>query len=133
VARTLVAAGSVIVGGWWFLTGAPWAMATSTSLIPVATTDAPGDRKYKAVVHQGRGWFGETLYYVSIRQTRGLLSRQWPASCITNDGTDGASLHQVRWQSPTRLGVTVGWEGYGITIPVDPRTGKPKPPARETC
>ncbi len=134
--RNLVAAASIIVGGGWFLIGLMFvSVAGGRSLIPHATADAPGDHEYKAVVHKEQSWMDETYYDVSIRQTRGLLSREWPAGCISGEGLYGGtlSIHQVHWQSPTRLRVTLGWEGYGITILVDPRTGRPKPPARGTC
>jgi hypothetical protein len=132
--RTLVATASIIVGGGWFLIGLMWgAVAGGTSFIPSATVDAPGDHEYKAVVHMGKSWMSETYYNVSIRQTRGLLSHQWPAGCIRSDDDGSAPLHQVRWQSPSRLWVTLGPEGDGITILVDPRTGRPQPPAHEIC
>jgi hypothetical protein len=132
--RTLVTTATIIVGGGWFLIGLFWAVvAGGTSLIPSATVDAPSDHEYKAVVHMGKSWLGETYYNVTIRQTRGLLSRQWPAGCIRSYDTGRAPLHQVHWQSPTRLRVTMGRKGDGITIRVDPRTGRPKPPSHETC
>ncbi len=132
--RVLVAAASIIVGGGWFLIGLMWvSVAGGRSFIPDATADAPGDHEYKAVVHEGHSWLGETYYGVSIRQTRGLLSREWPAGCIRNDPSGHTTLHRVRWISPSRLRVTVGWEGFGTTIPVDPRTGRPKPSAEGGC
>jgi hypothetical protein len=134
--RNLVTTAGIIVFGGWFLIGLMLVSVDGgRSLIPAATADAPGDHEYKAVVHKEQSWIGEPYYDVSIRQTRGLLSREWPAGCISGESLYGGTLaiHQVRWQSPTRLRVTLGWEGYGITIRVDPRTGKPKPPAHETC
>ena len=134
--RTLVTTVSIIVGGGWFLIGLMVAsVAGGRSLIPDATAHAPGDHEYKAVVHKGQQPLidEETYYDVSIRQTRGLLSREWPAGCIRSYGPGFAPLHQVRWQSPTRLRVTLGSEGQGITILVDPRTGRPQPPTRGTC
>ena len=127
--RVAITVATIAVGGAWFCLGFLAVLLFGVSILPAASVDAPADREYKAVVHKERSWMGYALYDVSIRQTRGLLSRQWPAGCISNEG-NGWPLHQVRWETPSRLRVTVGWEGYGITIAVDPRTGKPKSPDR---
>jgi hypothetical protein len=132
--RVLVGMVTIVVGGGWFFLGVMVFSMSGTYLFPAATADAPDDHEYKAVVHKGESWIGDTWYSVSIRQTRGLLSREWPAGCISGDGNFGPlSIHQVRWPSPSRVRVTLGSQAYGTTISVDPRTGKPKSPARGSC
>jgi len=131
--RVMVAVVTIAVGGAWFVIGFLWVSIAGMSLFPAATADAPGDREYKAVVHKGPAFLGESDYAVSIRQTRGLLSREWPVGCISDAGQPDMSIYEVRWETPSRLRVALGWEGYGITITVDPRTGKPESPHRATC
>jgi hypothetical protein len=126
--RVAITVATIAVGTAWFCLGFVVVSLFGLPTLPVASVDAPGDREYKAVVHKHRSWFGYAVHEVSIRQTRGLLSREWLAGCISNEG-NGWPLDHVRWEAPSRLWVTVGYEGYGITIAVDPRTGKPKSPA----
>lgn len=115
----LVALAWLMVGGLLFLWGAvSW---------PVASADAPGDHDYQAVVYEQPDVI-DTLWTVSIQQTRGLLSRQWLAGCISNDATADSAIENVVWQSPNHLLVTTA--NAGIDIYVDPRTGKPEPRAR---
>ncbi len=127
--RVTVTVATIAVGTAWFCLGLLVVSLFGLPTLPIASVDAPGDRAYQAVVHKHRSWGGDyAVYEVSIRQTRGLLSREWLAGCISNEG-NGWPLHRVRWETPSRLWVTVGYDGYGITMAVDPRTGKPKSPA----
>jgi hypothetical protein len=130
--RFLIVLGSGLVVLGWFVIGVFWVSLAGTW--QVAGADAPGDREYEAVVREGNDWI-DTVWYVHIRQTRGLLSREWLAGCISSDATSGTSIRQVTWQGSSRLFVSTA--GAGITIDVDPRTGKPEPPvpdtARESC
>ena len=131
--RVLVAAVTTMVAGAWLLIGLTWVSITGASLLPAATASAPGDHEYKAVVYKGQDVLGETWYGVSIQQTHGLLSREWLAGCLSNGESRPASLYQVRWQSPSRLRVTLDWAyGSSITVSVDPRTGQPESP-RASC
>jgi hypothetical protein len=116
-----VASGVVVVG--WFMLGLLWLMMGGT-VWPVASVDAPGDREYQAVVYE-QAVVIDKLWTVSIQQTRGLLSREWPAGCINSDVNDSSSIEDVRWQGPRRLLVTT--DHSGILITVDPRTGEPHP------
>lgn len=93
---------------------------------PVASADAPGDADYQAVVYEQPDWI-DTLWTVSIQQTRGPLSREWRAGCISNDATADPAIEHVIWQSPSHLLVTTA--NAGIDIYVDPATGKPQPRA----
>jgi len=128
--RVLVAVACIAVAGAWGLLGIFVVSVFGMSILPVAAADAPGDREYKAVVHEQPDWI-DTVWYVSIRQTRGPLSREWPAGCISNDPTADPSIEHVTWQSPRRLLVTT--RNAGITIFVDPRTGKPESPIPSTA
>lgn len=117
-----------------------WAMVANFVYVwggirwPVATTDAPGDHDYQAVVYQQPDVI-DTLWTVSIQQTRGLLSRQWHAGCISSDVTGDGFIQYVQWRSPRHLLVVT--DNSGIFISVDPRTGKPQSPipitARAGC
>jgi hypothetical protein len=126
-----LASGLVVLG---------WAMVASIVFVwggiswPVASADAPGDGGYQAVVYEQLDVI-DTLWTVSIQQTRGLLSREWHAGCISNDATADSSIEYVQWQSPRHLAVYTA--NSSIFISVDPRTGKPQSPipitAREAC
>lgn len=102
----------LIAAGWWWLTGPPW---------PVATAEAPGDSDYEAVVHERYG-FLETIWVVSVRQTRGPLSREWAAGCITDEVSE--EFKDVSWSGPGTLLVSTG--DYDIVVAVDPTSGKPQ-------
>jgi hypothetical protein len=129
LAGYLAILGGFIIGLFWFvimwLGGAVW---------PVATVDAPADSGYQAVVYEQHVVI-DKLWTVYIQQTRGLLSREWWAGCISNDVNADPSIEGVRWQGPRQLFVVTATSG--IFVSVDPRTGKPKSPtsvyARDAC
>jgi hypothetical protein len=115
----------------WGLVGLLWTAMVGTH--QVASADAPGDNDYKAVVVEQNGVI-DTVWTVYIRQTHGLLSREWRAGCISNDGTGDSSIEYVQWQSPKYLAVHTANSSIGIAV--DQRTGKPQSPsfsARAGC
>jgi hypothetical protein len=123
--RVLVGLAGTAVAVACVLIGAVWMAIVGPPMFAVASGVAPGDSDYKAIVIE-RPDFMDTVWYVSIRQTRGLLSREWPAGCISNDPTSDPSIEQVIWQSPRRLLVSTG--NADVVIHVNPRTGKPESP-----
>lgn len=106
----------------WGLIGLLWTWMVGTH--QVASVDAPGDSGYKAVVIEQPDGI-DTLGTVYVSQSRGPLSREWPAGCISSDVNDSSSIEDVRWQGPRQLVVTT--DDSGILITVDPRTGEPHP------
>jgi hypothetical protein len=116
----------------WGLVGLFW-----TGLVgahPVASADAPGDSGYKAVVVKQDAVI-DTRWTVYVQQTRGLLSREWRAGCISSDLAGNDSIEYVQWRSPRNL--VVYTPHGGISTSVDQRTGKPQSPipssARSGC
>lgn len=104
----------------WLCIGVLWLMFAGTWT--VASADAPGDSDYQAVVREGSDLI-DTVWYISIQQTRGPLSREWYVGCLSND-LEEDSFEDVSWRSPSRLLVRTA--GQTITVPVDPETGKPQ-------
>ena len=116
----------------WGLIGVFW-----TSMVgahPVASADGPDDSGYRAVVVEQDGVI-DTLWTVYVRQTRGLLSREWRAGCISSDLVGNGSIEFVEWRNPRDL--VVYTPNGGISTSVDPRTGRPQSPipssARSGC
>ncbi len=117
--KILVGLVSLTVVGAWLFVGIFWVAMVGTHT--VETEDAPGD-DYEAVVTKGADWI-DTVWYVSIRQNNGLLSREWQVGCLSDDlGAD--TFKGLAWDGPNRLLVTT--LGQTITVPIDPRTGKPQ-------
>ncbi len=106
----------------WGLIGVFWMSIVGTH--QVASADAPGDSDYRAVVIEQVDVI-DALWTVYVQQTRGPLSREWWAGCISSDVNDSSSIEDVRWQGPRQLLVTT--DHSGILITVDPRTGEPHP------
>ena len=130
-ALTGLASGLVALG--WLMIGVlliPWGVGSW----PIASADAPGESDYQAVVREQHDWI-DTFWYVYIQQTRGPLSRQWRAGCISNDATADGSIEAVQWRSARQLVVFTA--NSSIFISVDPRTGRPRSPipnySRESC
>lgn len=77
----------------------------------------------------------DTLWTVYVRQTRGVLSREWRAGCVSSDATGDGSIEAVQWQSPRHLVAFTA--NSSISVSIDPRTGKPHSPipiySREGC
>jgi hypothetical protein len=107
----------------WGLIGVFWTHMFGTHT--VASADAPGDSRYRAVVVEQSAVI-DTLWTVYVRQTRGPLSREWRAGCISSDPTGTGSIEYVQWRSPRHL--VVYTDNGGISTSVDPRTGKPQSP-----
>jgi hypothetical protein len=107
----------------WGLVGLFWTHMFGAQ--PVASADAPGDSGYRAVVIRQDAVI-DTLWTVYVKQTRGPLSRQWRAGCISSDLTGGGPVEYVQWRSPRDLVVYTA--NGGISTSVDPRTGKPQSP-----
>jgi hypothetical protein len=116
----------------WGFIGLFWTYMVGTH--PFASADAPGDSGYRAVVIEQDGVI-DTVWTVYVRQTRGLLSREWRAGCISSDLIGNESIEYVQWRGPREL--VVYTSNGGISNSVDPRTGKPQSPipssARSGC
>jgi hypothetical protein len=116
----------------WGLIGLLWTAMVGTH--QVASADAPGDSDYQAVVIEQNDVI-DTLWTVYVSQTRGPLSREWRAGCISSDSTGDSAIEYVQWQSPRHLVVYTA--NSSIFVSVDPRTGRPQSPipihAREAC
>lgn len=87
----------------------------------VGRVPAPPGTDYEAVLVEGADWI-DTVWYVSIRQTRGLLSREWELGCITDDDPAHA-FKSLTWDGRRTLVVTTQSESARITV--NPRTGHP--------
>ena len=65
----------------------------------------------------------DPAYVVTIRQSRGLLSRQWPAGCLDGDvPSDGYA--SMDWTSDRELSVRTV-DGRVLSVRVDLGTGQP--------
>jgi hypothetical protein len=116
----------------WGIIGLLWTIMVGTH--QVASAEAPGDSGYKAVVTEQNNVI-DTLWTVYVSQTRGPLSREWLAGCISSDPTGASSIEYVEWQGPRYLVVYTDHSSIGISV--DPRTGKPQSStptsAQEAC
>jgi hypothetical protein len=122
--RILIGLGSGLVSVGWLMIGGFFLMMGG-GMWPVASADAPGDGEYQAVVREQDQWI-DTLWTVYIQQTRGPLSREWRAGCISSDLSGDGSITAVQWRGPRNLVVFTAHSSIGISV--DPRTGRPQSP-----
>ena len=85
------------------------------------------DADYRLVVHQG-GFF-DPIYFLSIEQQTGPLSRSWYVGCL--DG-DYDWIEEARWESPGLFLARTSGEDEPIRIQVDPASGQPLEPTIPT-
>lgn len=85
--------------------------------VVTSTAAAPGMSNVRAVVEVNDGVIDQ-IWTVSVRQDRGLLSREWEVgrTCYTSP--------RVRWEGSSRL--IVETSDSSAVIAVDPDTGKPE-------
>jgi hypothetical protein len=84
-----------------------------------ATAAAPGNSDVRAIVEVNDGVSDiDQVWTVSVRQDRGLLSREWEV------GRTCYSSPSVRWEGSSRLVVEIG--SSSTFIAVDPDTGQPE-------
>lgn len=83
----------------------------------LSTSVAPGRSDVRAIVEVSDGVVDQ-VWTVSVRQNRGLLSREWEvgSTCYTSP--------RVRWEGPSRL--VVETSSGSEVIAVDPDTGQPE-------
>jgi hypothetical protein len=81
----------------------------------------------------GASWFAVAAPYtkvidpahaLTIRQSRGLLSKQWPAGCLNGDAP-GDGYASMGWVSDRELHVRTA-DGRVLSVRVDPGTGQPQ-------
>ncbi len=102
------------LAGWYFV----------GSLPPEHTTlaAAPDESGYEVIKTRGSdGWF-DSAWYLSIRQTRGLLSREFELGCLSNDDPSTA-LKSVTWAGSGTL--VVSTPSRAVRVRVDSDTGRP--------
>lgn len=92
-----------------------------------ASYPAPGAATYRLVVHEG-GVF-DPIFFLSIEQQRGLLSRSWYVGCL--DGDDDW-IEEAGWGSPEMFWARTTGEEETIQIHVDPTSGRPVEPGIPT-
>lgn len=80
---------------------------------------------YRLVVH--RGGFFDPIYFLSVEQQSGPLSRSWYLGCL--DG-DYDWIEEARWEQPGLFRMVTSGEEHVIQIRVNPTTGRPLDPAR---
>lgn len=85
-----------------------------------AKVAAPSER-YSVVVEEG-AWGIDTVWRVSVRQSRGLLSREWDVGCLNGDYPPH-SFRAARWQyDETVVLITAGRRAL---VRVDTESGRP--------
>lgn len=109
-----------------WLMAAPWIGAGRGS--EDQSYPAP-DASYRLVVHEG-GFF-DPIYFLSIEQQAGPLSRSWYVGCL--DG-DYDWIEEAGWESPSLFAASTSGEDEPIRIQVDPASGQPlEPTIPTTC
>jgi hypothetical protein len=99
-----------------------WLLFLSLPDMGSSTVPAPDGRAYQAVTEEG-GAVIDPIWYVSIRQTSGILARAWEVGCLSGDDPANA-LDGVRWDGPERLIIQTSDRGR-VVVDVSPTTGHP--------
>jgi hypothetical protein len=100
-----VVAGTVLAGGLVLA----WVHPSER----VDAVESP-DARLTAVVTEGAAMI-DPVWHLTVRQNRGLLSRQWDIGCLNGD--DPANAYEsLTWTSPTTIEVRTGG---GERLPVD--------------
>jgi hypothetical protein len=86
---------------------------------------APGDAPYTAVVSEGTAVI-DPVWVVSIRQSRGILSREWQVGCLDGDAPQDGYKGMI-WLSPTELSIRTE-DGRQLSVQVDDDSGQPRNP-----
>lgn len=116
---TLIAVLSLVVAVGWAMLGVMWTAIVDTDQVDSA--EAPGGHDYEAVVHEGADVI-DTAWWVSVKQHRGLASREWEVDgCISDDF--GNTYEDVSWRHGRLIFHTTARD---FAIRVDPQSGKPQ-------
>lgn len=89
----------------------------------VRRVTAPHSAPYTAVVSHGSRAM-DPVWVVSIRQSRGVLSRAWPAACLNGYAADDG-YQGMTWVRPTQLSIRTV-DGRQLSVRVDQNSGQPR-------
>lgn len=95
----------------------------SLGLDEVGQISAPDDAPYTAVVSQGTNLI-DPVWVVSIRQSRGVLSREWRVGCLNSDAAEDG-YQDMTWVSPSQLSIRTV-DGRRLSVQIDTNSGQPK-------
>jgi hypothetical protein len=108
----------------WALLGTAFAWSLGPNIV-VAEEESPNGR-YAVVVEEQDGPL-ETYWHVSIRQTSGVLAREWNLGCLDGDNP-AVSFRRAKWASSGRLRLKL--LEHEVEVPVETNTGEPRVAAK---
>jgi hypothetical protein len=121
----LVVAAGVVALLWGLLGVVFFSVFDEPEVLSLPAPEGAG-ASYELVVRQGDDDIIDVGWMLTIRQTDGLLAREWDLGCMTNDA-GWKPAHKIRWLDRGHL-VVQSDVGGAFNVDVDPESGEPVSP-----